>query len=1061
MRARAGLLLGVWIVTLAASTSRGNEGAVPRRDDPTIARLRDALLSGTDASGPVARASRHLVSLGADAMPLLGELAGNGRWEVRRRALFLCGEIGGDEARAILRDAVDDPAWVVRREALVALGRLADLPARTSVTTALDDPVWAVRLAAARALRTLPGPGSEAALLQAARLDPDPDVREAAQVTLESFASANAIPSLVERYFASDEVEERLALLARAWGLDEAGVLPFFRRAARETGRPERVLATVKLCQAGDDADLDDPRLQRDLVDALTDPDMLPSIRRASSLALAFAGARALPALEEALVNPLRIPDDAAADRLVERFTLASGTEAIERLEAMLFDARFARARLAALKILSDLASPTSLEPLVRFAEGGPPSPERRLALQALAGFPLDRTRGAFRSALSDPDPAVRVLAIRGLAASADPEDVALAIRAAAAEAEAQARGRAVDALAESPTPPVLEALFDLARDDPNLEVRRRAILALGRGDAPGAFEDRLVTLAASLLASPGSPAVTAAAVQALGSAKTPRAADTLLEIARDPGRDPSLRRAALRNYARIRPGNESPDVFLRLAEPTEPAEVRAAALLALEGSDPDRVCPRLLDLLDRDREGRARLLRALGTLGCRGAAEPLLRDLREGRADPGILVEVIETLAELGADLVEAPLVETARRADLPAVVRAAAVRALGGIGGRSSLAPLRALLREAGRDDSGGAGSSRDDPDEIRRLLLPEIVNALCRLGDSEGVAAAIDAAIHELVREAERPELPPVWNRALVHALRTLPPPEGRAYVVASLEKARRDGTVFVLGQERFREIAEAARFAALEEVAEVFYRLTADTPPIFTRKAFLSCAERAKLLERGGSLAEAADAFRRAARIGRSEGFTVEEPSPADGSDPAARLAASSELLDGLTCLAEGNRPAAREHLERALSQGSSDGRFLQDMASALLWAGEGLDLASEAIERAARLNPDSPETVVLRAEVDLARGKTDRALEAYRRLLTHPGLADSFAASVLLRAAEIEREEGAGRERAADLVHRALRRDPTRLGEVRGNPRLSDLADPPPEDPARSRNSSIR
>jgi HEAT repeat protein len=166
------------------------------RDDPERGAVLGRILDGIADSEEIVRfrltSPLSSVELLSSESGRLRELAGSASPDARAFACDVLGRRLGfsdvedrDALPLLSKAAVSDPDSFVRKTAAVALSRLAQHPEvlRILTTVLQGDTEWSVRASAARALSNA-GSAARPALEAAARSDPNPEVRTAAQRAL-------------------------------------------------------------------------------------------------------------------------------------------------------------------------------------------------------------------------------------------------------------------------------------------------------------------------------------------------------------------------------------------------------------------------------------------------------------------------------------------------------------------------------------------------------------------------------------------------------------------------------------------------------------------------------------------------------------------------------------------------------------------------------------------------------------------------------------------------------------------------------------------------------------
>lgn len=578
----------------------------------------------------------------------LPELAGQSNLEARSAALHLVRGSGSDVERSVAMLLRHDPSDTLRAAATGALGFLcvgSEDPAFQVLIDALADTAEDVRATAAHALGRLPdGAGSQA--LVRATLDAGPKLRE----EITSILAARGLDSLhdeLDTFMASDRVEARLAVLWTLGKVGDARGVPLLV-AALEDPR-----ARIRASAVGALGKIDATLVIPPLLVALKDPDartraavtnalgrvhgpVAAHIRMALDDPDAFVRGRACIALG-------RVGDKLARVRLERALqendpvpaliglSLLGGTESttavaglmrgplISRLEDSLAqeDAEI-RSRV---RSFLGIAEPgidrlTWTSDLRRTLASSRDGAERLRSLELLASFDLPDLLGRLGSVIvADPDPRLRVKAVRLLAAHSTLGDPALVrglndpdVRVRLAALQAGTRlgpsvGREVLACAngtEEVDRAAAQALAELFRAEPMeladllmgtiLEAERAvAIRALGWVGAR-----TMVPLLTAFLED-DSTLIRVHAVEALEAllhAGASEAIESLETASRGP--DTSVRGAALEALARFGEGSDDQlDEALR-AEPD--SEVRVAIVDSLA----DRSDETAIALLER-----------------------------------------------------------------------------------------------------------------------------------------------------------------------------------------------------------------------------------------------------------------------------------------------------------------------------------------------------------------------------------------------------------------------------------------------------------------------------
>jgi HEAT repeat protein len=569
------------------------------------------------------------------ALPVLVEGLGDPSWRVRKAAverLVACPDTErvGEALVAALGDGENPGRRNSAVEALVRCGRRV-LPA---LDRAAASPDADVRKFALDALAGIAAPESEARLLGALS-DPDPNVRAAAVDALAAVGGESAGGRLLAA--AADRGEDasvRFSAL-RALGALERPVT------ARELGpaleEPILRAAALELLGRAPGDEEATFQLRKGLAEGSR------AVREAAmrSLLRVLAGqgpdeaARLVGHIREQVVGEPSVVDDALA-RLAEA-DLGTRLMLIQFLGLV----GPARAVVPILRAGRDEAlTEVALETLARFgpvAEAEVDAAWRELDAEArcaacmLFGRTSDE-RGTARllAALDDPDPDLRLAALRGIAerrlAAAIAPLVGRLGRLAAADQ---------DEGGEDETSAVIDALVAVAAP----------------GVAPDAVAQHAIDVLRSRLDGATEP-MRLAIARVVGCIGRRRDADLVAMLLQDPSSP--VRRAAVEALARLEPGTAAEPLRLALADESE--SVRIAAAVALGGSESDAVVADLEGLAkDEDARVRAAALRSLSRrfprIADADARAATLATLERGLADDALpALAAIEALTQLGA---------------------------------------------------------------------------------------------------------------------------------------------------------------------------------------------------------------------------------------------------------------------------------------------------------------------------------------------------------------------------------------------------------------------------
>ncbi len=304
----------------------------------------------------------------------------------------------------------------------------------------------------------------------------------------------------------------------------------------------------------------------------------------------------------------------------------------------------------------------------------------------------------------------VRIAAANALGAIAHPAAVN-ALLDEAADDNPAVRIAAVDALGRIGDRRGIDTIVRLSGDDPNPDVRRRAMAALRQvsvrtvnhliaamtrddiGDRIRAADELLrqgkaAILPLTELLGHANPAVRGAAAELLGSIGDPAAIDGLDRASRDP--EWTVRYSAVTALGRIRHARAAEPLAHALQDEDE--KVAAAAAAALERLGEAAVNP-LFDLLSsRQPLLRVRAIDVLGRLRHRGAWQRLLAGLRD--SSTWVRIVSCQALGEIREERAMPALIRALD--DRDPVVRAMAAEALGKLRDFRASMPLLGRLKD-----------------------------------------------------------------------------------------------------------------------------------------------------------------------------------------------------------------------------------------------------------------------------------------------------------------------------------------------------------------------------
>jgi HEAT repeat protein len=550
-------------------------------EDKLIAALADSQVSVRT------EAARVLGQRGSQraATTLIGWLA-DGDAKVRAIAAEALGGIGGRTATDALIRSLGDTDGVVRLRAVVglgAIGRRGDATVAMSLVARLEDDKSDVKRAAIEQLVALRE--RRAVIPLAARLgDPSPDVKKDAAHALALLGDHSAAPPLLRML--EDTSEDVRSAAIEALGelaIDEA-VNPLVEKLAMGTDstRAKVVTALAKIAKTTSN-ETARSRAVRALLEALDRGD------RFAPTAILTAGPAAVPYLLRSLDGKMPGSPRQVVDALRSIGDQRATPALLAELDRGRVPTALTLAALAATKspavVLPILTRTTNTDPVIRLA-----------AMQALDGL-IDedlRVAEAIAERLTDPDAAIRLLAVRYLgrlhANSAVPALIALL----GSGNPYALRIAAIDALGQIAAPAAVDALFGELHSE-LFDVRHAASRALAAIAAPN-----ILTPAISLLAHRANqrPELLIALLGTLRSLPTPQPKVTLalrkLASSADNATATAATLAMAAAVANSRVANDVERTALRNLAGTGVPSVRAAALRGL-ADDPSAAATTVL----------------------------------------------------------------------------------------------------------------------------------------------------------------------------------------------------------------------------------------------------------------------------------------------------------------------------------------------------------------------------------------------------------------------------------------------------------------------------------
>jgi HEAT repeat protein len=541
------------------------------------------------------------------AFPTLVHLLGDPEAEVRAKAATALGRLGDRRAiEYLLEHLLTDPSPFVRARIATSLGLFGGTQVVDSLVRSLGDSAWWVRMRSVEALAQI-GTAAEGSLLVALD-DADPEVRARAAVALERLGVTGTLVRLIESGEGGPEVYQTLDKFA------VAGAREFLAELTEHHSSRVRSAAVTAIHRA-ERRDLSDELIQVAAADAEA------ALRALALTALNSFGIReALPAAHAGLVDQDQHVR-AASVALIGRL---GGPRIEDLLREQTTDAEPA-VRAAAVGALGAMGGPTAEADVDRLLQD-PDAAVRGAAVDAAADFRLRSLVPGLIRLLDDNDPTVRckaalALGVTGhagmvpmlLRAFPDTSDeVSSAIAAAVSRLDPGAVGGLVDALLGSPDVGSKLTLIDALRrsrsgtlavlqrlrSDPSPAVRAAAIQDIGRQLCRAGGDDGAAVATIKSALEDLEELVRARALDAwtrIAPEDCARVSLTFLED--DPS--PLVRERAALAVALLQVSDAGP-VLLAVCRRAEPANVRAAAALAIAGLDGQGILARVAEMPDQ-----------------------------------------------------------------------------------------------------------------------------------------------------------------------------------------------------------------------------------------------------------------------------------------------------------------------------------------------------------------------------------------------------------------------------------------------------------------------------
>ncbi|MBK8254748.1 MAG: HEAT repeat domain-containing protein [Polyangiaceae bacterium] len=547
----------------------------------------------------------------------LGRVLDDPDVHVRVAAAAAMGASTLPDAVAPLLRHLDDTAPEARAEVARALGRIGDLRAVVPLIGKVQDSVPEVRKTVSRALGDLADTRATSALMLALT-DASMDVRLSAVEALGKIRSDEATPAVTALLEARDTTDPNMYAYR---------------------GGPIAAAPTVGASE----------------------------VRDAAIRALGRIGS---DAAVKALIGVLSEDDSLTGRSAVREALVEAGKPAATALITLLGASPTPSAAAGAALVLGTLKAPESEKPITLAMQRG--TVPLRHGLRALAMLGSPTALPTVLEQIDDPDPTVRIEAIRTASSLLDP---------------AKPDGRAVD--------PAREALKDAATP---MDERIELVKLLGRTGSPRAHEVLLP------LAKAKSLGVRSATIEALGvlRAGAPAVDEALLEALND--EQPDIRQKAAMALARVGTAAAAGKLLERLNIAAE--QDRGAIGLALSGSLAratdaklaERVAASISSAPDIARDA---LIEGLGRMPG-DAAGKALASMASGSVDDR------RKVAEALAGHAEQSAVAVKFLADADAGVRANAAWSLGHFGKKENIAQLAALLKDPDVAVAGNAAAA-----------------------------------------------------------------------------------------------------------------------------------------------------------------------------------------------------------------------------------------------------------------------------------------------------------------------------------------------------------------
>ncbi len=308
--------------------------------------------------------------------------------------------------------------------------------------------------------------------------------------------------------------------------------------------------------------------------------------------------------------------------------------------------AKLERARQTpAFKLIGEIASEALVPDLISRVTAKDPGVRMHIT-RILSRFERNDVREVLWKLLNDPQKNVRLAALNGISGMSMPADIRPVIEL-MKDPDINIQHRAIDAVIAFKHPKTLELLLPILQDESEY-VRRAAVEVLNAVASADALKDLLMAI------KDRDWWVRERSADALIKIGGPKVVEAMLELIKD--KDEYIRRTAIE----VINASQDPQAFDQLLDSLEDSDwwVRERAIDALAGMGKKQAAPLLFKALKKDIHTRRAAIRALGTIGDRGAIMEIIPFLRD--PESAIQKETIQALTAL-ADEAHAHQIEEA----------------------------------------------------------------------------------------------------------------------------------------------------------------------------------------------------------------------------------------------------------------------------------------------------------------------------------------------------------------------------------------------------------------